>query len=190
MTTTVLIADDEPALTNMYERWLSEYECLVAHGGSEATEILDRRGDDIDVALLDRRMPGRSGDEVLSDIEERNVECRVAMITAVAPSDDIVSMPFDDYVTKPVSAETIRGTVEALLERAEYADVLDRYYTLAAKHAALTDERSAAGLRESEAFAELEAELREVERELTESATFDDHEEFQSLLLEATRGAT
>lgn len=188
--TTVLIVDDEPAITDVYETWLSEYDCFVAHGGSKAMSIFERRGDEIDVVLLDRRMPGKSGDEVLTEIRGRNAECRIAMITAVAPDYDIVDMPFDDYVTKPVSGQKIRSTVESLLERAEYADALDRYYTLATKHAALTAARPSEELRDSEAFRELEAELRDVERELTESATFDDHEEFQTLLLEATRGAT
>ena len=187
MTASVLVVDDEPALTDVYESWLSEYEVLVAHGGSEALEILDRRGDDVDVVLLDRRMPGTSGDDVLPAIRERDVDCRVAMLTAVAPGYDIVGMPFDDYVIKPVSGDRLRETVESLLARADYVDGLDTYYALASKHAALTAERPRRELEESETFAELEADIRELERELEDSVSFDDHETFQGLLLEVAR---
>ncbi|NHN57749.1 MULTISPECIES: response regulator [Halorussus] len=187
MTATVLLVDDEPSLTDVYESWLSEYEVLVAHDGSEALSILDRRGDGVDVVLLDRRMPGASGDDVLQVVRERDVDCRVAMLTAVAPGYDIIDMPFDDYVTKPVSGEQLRETVESLLARADYVDGLDRYYALASKHAALTAERPRHELAESETFAELEAELRELERDLEDAVSFEDHETFQGLLLEVSR---
>ncbi|WP_435179992.1 response regulator [Halorussus sp. AFM4] len=187
MTATVLVVDDEPSLTAVYESWLSEYEVLVAHDGAEALSTLDRRGDDVDVVLLDRRMPGTSGDEVLPAIREREVDCRVAMLTAVAPGYDIVDMPFDDYVTKPVSGDQLRETVESLLARADYVDGLDRYYALVAKHAALTAERPRRELLENERFAELEADIRELERELEDAVSFEDHETFQGLLLEVAR---
>ncbi len=56
----VLIAEDEPDLANLYTSRLEErYDVRTAYDGTEALEAIDG---DIDVVLLDRRMPGLSGD--------------------------------------------------------------------------------------------------------------------------------
>ena len=60
-TATVLIVDDEQNLTTLYAAWLEpDYDVVTATSGSEAVTELDS---DVDVALLDRRMPETSGDE-------------------------------------------------------------------------------------------------------------------------------
>ena len=60
---TVMLVDDEPTLVDLYETFLSgEYDVRTATGGTEALEVMD---ESVDVALLDRRMPELSGDEVL-----------------------------------------------------------------------------------------------------------------------------
>lgn len=180
----VLLVDDEPAITEVYESWLSEYEPFVAHGGPEALSLLERRADEIDVVFLDRKMPEMSGDAVLEAIRDREFDCQVAMITAVAPGYDIVDMPFDEYATKPVDRDDLIEILDSLRKRNEYADSLSRYYSLVAKHVALTAERPSRELRENKAFAELETEIREVERGLDDSVDLDDHREFQFLLRE------
>jgi len=180
----VLVVDDESEVTDLYERWLDEYDPHVVHDGDEAIAALDRLGDRIDVVLLDRKMPGRNGEDVLAAIREREYDCRVAMITAVKPDYDIVEMEFDDYVTKPVDGETLRETVESLHRRTQYAELLTRYYSLAAKHASLREELPASELRESEEFARLELEIEHVREELAGTVDFDDHREVQHLLRE------
>ena len=60
---TVLVVDDEEAVADAYTAQLEgEYETRTAYSGKEALETVD---DGVDIVLLDRRMPGRSGDEVL-----------------------------------------------------------------------------------------------------------------------------
>ncbi len=79
----VLVVEDEPDLADLYATWLrGEYRVRVAYGGREALEKLD---DEVEVVLLDRRMPDLSGDEALKEIRERGFDCRVAMVTAVEP---------------------------------------------------------------------------------------------------------
>ena len=182
--TGVLVVDDEPAITNLYESWLAEYAVFVAHDGSEALATLERREDEIDVVLLDRKMPGMSGDAVLVEMQGRGYDCRVAMLTAVAPNYDIVEMPFDDYATKPVDGDALRRVVTDLCERTAYSDALSRYYSLVAKHAALTTEHPADRLRENEAFVELETQIRELERDLSDSIDLGNHRSFQYVLRE------
>jgi DNA-binding response OmpR family regulator len=90
----VLVVDDEPDVADSYAAFLRDrYDVRTAYGGEPALAALD---EDIDVVLLDRRMPDMFGDEVLESIRGRGFECRVAMITAVDPDVDIIDMEFDD----------------------------------------------------------------------------------------------
>jgi len=87
----VLIVEDRPEIARLYESWLSDdYTVTVAHDGDEAVETFD---DSIDVVILDRRLPGRPGDEVLAAIREES-DCTVAMATAVEPDFDILELGF------------------------------------------------------------------------------------------------
>ena len=132
---TVLVVDDEADLAELYRVYLDDVcDVRVATGGEEAISTMD---DEVDVVLLDRRMPDRSGHEVLSEIRSAGYDARVAMLTAVEPDVDIVDMPFDDYMTKPVSREDLVTLVEVLCYRAEYDDRSQRFFSLASKKAAL-----------------------------------------------------
>ena len=134
-TATVLIVDDEQNLTTLYAAWLeSDYDVVTATSGDEAVRKLDGS---VDVALLDRRMPETSGDEVLTELRRRDVGAQVAMLTAVEPDASISEMPFDDYVTKPVEREEVHATVEVLLERRQYDRQSREFFSLASKKAAL-----------------------------------------------------
>jgi len=161
-TPTVLVVDDEQNVVDAYALWLDD-ECDVrtAAGGEEALEAVN---DDIDAVLLDRRMPDISGDEVLTEIRERDVECRVAMVTAVDPDFDILEMPFDAYLTKPVEKADLEEVVERLLSLREYDRRVEEQFALAEKLAAIQAEKTEEELAESEEYAALEermAELRE-----------------------------
>lgn len=134
-TTTVLVADDEPAIVEGHATRLEpEYDVRTAHDGREAIEQLDAS---VDVVLLDRRMPEVPGEDVLAHVRDRGLDCRVAMLTGVEPSFDILEMGFDDYVCKPVGREELFDVVERLRRRARYDRRLQEYFSLASKAAAL-----------------------------------------------------
>ena len=115
----VLVVEDEPDLADLYAAWLGdEYRVRTAYGGREALDELDE-ADEVDAILLDRRMPGLSGDEVLTAVRDRGIDCRVAMVTAVEPDFDILEMGFDDYLVKPVSKDDLLGVVETMRSRSE-----------------------------------------------------------------------
>lgn len=112
----VLVVDDDPHLVGMYAAMLEDSHTVrTATSGEEA---LDRLTEEIDVMLLDRRMPGRSGDDVLETVREEGYDCRVAMLTAVEPEVDITEMAFDAYVVKPIRQQDLHDLVESLLLRA------------------------------------------------------------------------
>lgn len=162
--TTVLLVEDEQALADLYAEFLaSTYTVITAYGGTEA---LEKMSDDVDVVLLDRRMPGLTGEEVLQAIREDGYDCRVAMVTAVTPDIDIIEMGFDDYLTKPVDSEALHETVEHLAELDTYDDLIAEYYQLTSKKAVLEDEQSNSELSASREFTQLATRLDELATEL------------------------
>ena len=183
----VLVVEDEPDLADLYAAWLGdEYRVLTAYGGQEALDALDSADNEVDAILLDRRMPGLSGDEVLAAVRERGIVCRVAMVTAVEPDFDILKMGFDDYLVKPVSSDTLRETVEGLLQRSEYDDEMQELFSLTSKKAMLEAEKSATELDDNDEYQRLANRIRELRSEADESlsAVAEDDDDFEKLFQE------
>lgn len=153
-TVTVLVVDDETAIREMYVDMLAGFVTRVemAEDGEAALSIVD---DTIDVVLLDRRMPRLSGGAVLDEIRSRGYDCRVAMLTAVEPDEDIATMPFDTYLTKPVTITELRETVERLLALNDYESALEDRFRVAQKLGALEAAKSQHELENSEAYTDL-----------------------------------
>ncbi|WP_136689883.1 response regulator transcription factor [Halorhabdus amylolytica] len=169
----VLVVDDEADVADAYAAQLEDrYTVLTAYSGQEALETAD---DTVDVLLLDRRMPGISGDEVLEKIRERDLDCRIAMVTAVDPDFDVIEMPFDDYVTKPVSRDELFETIEKLLSFRSYEEQFQQFYRLTTKLATLRANKSEAELKRNDAFQRLLDRRNELREGLDETlSTFDD----------------
>src|SRR6056297_1488433 len=147
---TILVVDDNRAIANTYTAFLSdEYSVRTAYDGSEALAELDPT---VDVVLLDRRMPEVSGDAVLEEIESRQLDCRVVMLTAVDPDFDIIDMGFDEYLVKPIEREELNEVVTEMLERATYDDDFRRFLALVSKKATLEEEKSSAELEASDEY--------------------------------------
>ncbi|KTG10129.1 DNA-binding protein [Haloprofundus marisrubri] len=181
----VLVVEDESDLANLYAAWLDgEYRVRTAYGGHEALSELD---DAVDVVLLDRRMPGLSGDEVLDAVRERGIDCRVAMVTAVEPDFDIVEMGFDDYLVKPVTRESLLGVVSNLLMRSEYDDGVRELFALASKKAVLEAEKDDSTLAETAEYQQLDAELSDVRENLDEQLQDGDHDSFVGMYRDIDR---
>ncbi len=176
----VLVVEDERDLADLYATWLrDEYRVRVAYGGREAIRKLD---EEVDIALLDRRMPDLSGDETLQAIREEGVECRVAMVTAVEPDFDVVAMGFDDYLVKPVSRETLTETVENLLLRNTYDDGIQELFALASKKALLESEKDPTTLESNDEYQRLSERVAELRSDLDETlASFDDDHDIEAM---------
>jgi len=150
---TVLVVDDEREAADLFYQFLcSDYEVLTAYNGGEA---LEKIGPEVDVVLLDRRMPDIHGDEVLAEIRNQDNDCRVVMVTAVEPSLDVISMEFDDYLVKPVDKETVVNAVDRMITRNALDANLLEAFALATKMATLEAKMSPEKLESSEEYAEL-----------------------------------
>jgi two-component system response regulator AdeR len=179
----VLIVEDEADVADTYRLWLeSDYDVRMASDGDEGMDLLD---DAVDIVLLDRMMPGLSGDEVLERIREQELDCRVAMVTAVEPDFDILEMGFDAYLSKPIKSDQLRRTVENLLERSEYDALLQEYYALVEKQATLESTKSRAELANSEEYEQLREDIENLRDELSETlGGVEDDEDFITTIRE------
>jgi len=174
--TLVLVVDDEQDIADTYSHILAEdYDVRTAYGGEEALDSYDEA---VDIVLLDRRMPDRSGDEVLEEIRERPGESRVAMVTAVNPDFDVLEMGFDAYVTKPVSSEDLHETIEQLLTRSTYKDEVQEYFALVTKRATLEAEKSGGELETNDQYQSLLDDIETKQAQLEDTVgdlTMDDY---------------
>lgn len=160
----MLIVDDEKRVAETYQLRLgSEYETEIALSGEQALQIVD---ESVDVVLLDRRMPGLSGDEVLEEIRKRGLDCRVVMLTAVDPAVEITEMEFDDYVVKPVERDELRAVVDRALRISEYNDRMQELTSLKLKRNVLEIELPSRELERSEKYRNLVAEIDALEAEI------------------------
>lgn len=182
---TVLVVDDEEGLADLYAIWLRDRHTVeVAYDGQEALDALDET---VDVVLLDRQMPGISGDAVLERVRDRNPDCRVAMVTAVEPELDIVDLGFDDYLRKPVDRETLRATVARLLRRSAYDDAIREYFATARKHALLAESNDPS-VADSTEFQSLADDLDELRSRLDAVVDDFDDDDYEVLFKRLSTG--
>ncbi len=149
----VLVVDDEQRLADLYASHLqTTYRVETAYSGAKALELID---DELDVVLLDRRMPELPGDQLLDRIRAEGYSGRVVMVTAADPDFDIVDMPFDEYVIKPVTGEEIRDVVEAQLLLDSYEMRLNEYFRLKSKLRTLEGSKPRFELEDDDRYEEL-----------------------------------
>lgn len=157
---TVLVVDDEPDIVDRQATRLeSTFRVHRAYGGREALAEFDGA---VDVALLGRRMPDLSGDEVLSRFREAGHDCRAVMLIGVGPSPDIAETGFDDYLRRPVDEDALFDCVESLLARRTYDTVLREFYSVARRIALIETEHGAAELADHGAYRRLVERRREL----------------------------
>jgi two-component system response regulator HydG len=115
----LLVVDDDSSHRTMLAAVLGEegYEVTVAAGGEEALEILAE--ETFDLVLLDLRMDGTGGMEVLGEISARLPALPAVMMTAYASVETAVEAlkkGARDYLTKPLDTEELKLTVARVLE--------------------------------------------------------------------------
>jgi len=115
----LLIVDDEEGSREMLSHRFEShgFEVVLAAGGAQALASI--RNQTPDLVLLDVRMPGMSGMEVLQEIRQQYSpsELPVIMVTAAGPSANIVEalqMGANDYLTKPVDMPVALARIRTL----------------------------------------------------------------------------
>ncbi|HEY3763000.1 MAG TPA: response regulator [Verrucomicrobiae bacterium] len=116
---TLLIVDDEEGpRQSLKVIFKDEYDLLMAEDGPTAIELIQKN--EIDVAVLDIRMAGMSGIEVLERLKYVNPNIEAIMMTAFETTDTIrqaLRLRACDYINKPFDIATIRAAVGQAMQR-------------------------------------------------------------------------
>src|SRR5438067_2308560 len=112
---TILIVDDERSVREGCREVAEEigFNALTAENALAAYKHLDAQP--VDIVLLDMRLPGASGMEVLHEIKRRRAEARVIIVTAYATVQSAVQamkQGANDYITKPFSLDELKATLQ------------------------------------------------------------------------------
>ena len=116
----ILVIEDDPTVGQFVKRGFEEQRWgvdLVANGDDGEARAVS---EEYDVIILDMRLPGKSGAQVLHDLRARGFDRPVLILTAQDAVDSKVETlraGADDYVTKPFAFEELLARVEALSRR-------------------------------------------------------------------------
>ena len=116
---TILIADDDNAIRRTLELHLTEegYTVLTAANGQQAVEIATVKA--VDLMLLDLRLSGIDGFEVLARIKERRPELPVVMVTAyddMQTAIEAIRLGAIDHLGKPVDLDHLDEVIDKIFE--------------------------------------------------------------------------
>jgi len=127
----VLVIDDEPGIRSGVSRILNNFhvtypfmdedytfEVTEAGTGEDGITILER--DMPDILLLDNKLPGIQGVDVLEYIRKRNYDIVVAMITSYASLDVAIRATRDgaiDFIPKPFTPQELKSSIENITKQ-------------------------------------------------------------------------
>jgi DNA-binding response OmpR family regulator len=114
----VLIVDDDEVIRSLLRLTLPDegYDLVEAHDGGQALQITDARPPAL--VLLDWRMPGLSGADVLTALKQAHPDVPVIVLTAEPEAKvrtQAESLGADVFMAKPFSPLQLLATVERLL---------------------------------------------------------------------------
>ena len=116
----ILVVEDDRTVGQYLRRGLEEaqYHADLVGDGLEGLRLAS--GEQYDLVVLDLRLPGMSGLEVLRTLRDRGIPTPILILTAqdaVGQKVEALRAGADDYVTKPFSFEEVLARVEALSRR-------------------------------------------------------------------------
>jgi signal transduction histidine kinase len=132
----VLLADDEDALRTTIAAWLTDegFEVEQAADGLEAIKLVQIK--DFDIALLDIKMPGVNGLEVLRFVKKNSSVTDAVMMTAMSDVNmavEAMKLGAKEYLTKPIDLDQLVPQLRAIIGK---RDAEQRIRQLQAEHTA------------------------------------------------------
>ena len=127
----ILVVDDEPLYLDLIGEYLAEIEAEIsfANDGEDAWALLKSDPNKLEVILLDRKVPGITGMDVLKNISNHPdlKECPVIMLTAMSTEHEIsegISAGAYYYLTKPFKAGTLLSIVKSAINTRRNKQIL------------------------------------------------------------------
>ncbi len=110
----ILVVDDEVKACELLKRFLEKkgYEVITSSSGEDAIEKV--KNEKPDAMLLDIRMPGMEGTEVLKRVREFDKDVGIIMVTAVKEEEigkEALKKGADEYIIKPIDFDYLETSV-------------------------------------------------------------------------------
>jgi CheY-like chemotaxis protein len=110
----VLIVDDEPIACESLRDWLKDdYRVVTAETGEEAIRLIEKQ--DFDILIVDVRLPGKTGIEVLKEAKTKKPSVRAIVITAYPSLEmaiEAMKLGAVDYLVKPVAPDSLEKLIQ------------------------------------------------------------------------------
>ena len=121
---TVLLVDDEKMILEVGQAMLEKlgYRINVAAGGVQAVDMIKRKGNEIDLVILDLIMPGMNGGKVFDRIKEIRPQMPVILSSGYAingEADKILKKGCNGFIQKPFNISELSQKVRKILEEAK-----------------------------------------------------------------------
>lgn len=116
----MLVVEDEPKVLNAISRGLRQERFVVEGYEDGESGLAAALGDEYDIIILDRMLPGVEGVDICQQIRKAGIKTPVLLLTAKNAIRDRVeglNAGADDYLAKPFSFEELMARIRALLRR-------------------------------------------------------------------------
>ncbi len=116
----ILIVDDDLKLCTMLSEELTEvgYDTYFLNSGEGVLEYV--QNNQVDLILLDLKMPGKNGLEILRELDFNNINTRAIVLTAYADVQsaiDAANLGAIDFVSKPYDFDELLITIRKTVQR-------------------------------------------------------------------------
>lgn len=116
MKSTILIIEDNQDINEMITKLLNYYgyKVLNAYSGTEGILV---HNNSVDLVLLDLMLPGKSGEEIIKELKEKN-NVPIIIISAINDIDkkvDLLDLGANDYITKPFNNDELLARIKVQL---------------------------------------------------------------------------
>ncbi len=116
----ILIVDDDLKLCTVLKEELTEvgYNVDYVNNGFDVFGFI--RSNPVDLLLLDLKMPGKDGFEVLKELNDQKIDIKIIVLTAYADvksAIDSAKMGASDFISKPYDLDELLITIRKVLQR-------------------------------------------------------------------------
>jgi|GEM_PF-4123280 len=123
-TETILLVDDEKMIIDVGSQMLEKlgYSVIVANSGSNAVEIIDDKGEGIDLVILDMIMPGMDGDKVFHKIRGKYPNMPIVLASGYSldgQANSIMRNGCNGFIQKPFTLTDLSNTIRSVLGTAK-----------------------------------------------------------------------
>jgi len=115
---TILLVDDDKEFREEFRECFDNFNILEAEDGKTCLDII-RKPNEVDLVVLDVKMPGLNGIEVLKEIKSIDPGIGIIIMTGYGSKDVVVQAlrnQSDDYMEKPMDIDGMRKMIEKVLD--------------------------------------------------------------------------